>query len=96
MIVKLSSDAERDIAEGHEFYEGQSIGLGSYFRDCIVADIESLSFHGGIHQMSYGYHRMLAKRFPFAIYYERDREIITVVAVLDARRNSSWTRDRLK
>ena len=96
MIVKLSSDAERDIAEGYEFYEGQAAGLGSYFRDCIVADIESLSFHGGIHQMSYGYHRMLAKRFPFSIYYERGGDVITVVAALDARRDPSWIRDRLE
>ena len=96
MIVRLSSDAELDVTEGYRFYEEQADGLGNYFRDCIVADIESLSFHGGIHQMSYGYHRLLAKRFPFAIYYERDGEMITVVAVLDARRAPSWTHDRLK
>ena len=72
MIVKISSDAELDVIEGYRFYERQADGLGSYFRDCIVADIESLSSHGGIHQISYGYHRLLAKRFPFAIYYQRD------------------------
>jgi plasmid stabilization system protein ParE len=95
MTVKLSSDAELDIAEGFAFYERQSDGLGSYFRDCIVADIESLTFLGGVHERTYGYHRMLAKRFPFAIYYELEQDVVTVVAVLDARRDPSWTRDRL-
>ena len=96
MIVNLSSDAETDIGDGYWFYERQADGLGDYFRDCMIADIDSLSFFGGIHEVAYGYHRMLAKRFPFAIYYQRDGETITVVAVLDARRNPSWTRDRLK
>ncbi len=66
-----------------------------YFRDCIVADIDSLAFYGGIHEITYGYHRKLASRFPFVIYYKVGDEVVTVVAVLDARRDPSWTRNRL-
>lgn len=95
MIVSLSSDAEVDIRDAYSFYERQAIGLGSYFRDSLVADIESLAFFGGIHGKTYGYHCMRAKRFPFVIYYECERDEVTVVAVLDARRSPSWTRDRL-
>lgn len=95
MIVNISTDAEADIREGYWFYEDQSSGLGDYFRDCIIADIDSLTFYGGIHEISYLYHRKLATRFPFAIYYKVDGETVTVVAVLDARRDPSWTRDRL-
>jgi plasmid stabilization system protein ParE len=95
MIVEISSDAENDIREGYWFYEEQAIGLGDYFRDCIIADIDSLSFYGGIHETAYGYQRMLAKRFPFVIYYRVEEETVTVVAVLDARRDPSWTRNRL-
>lgn len=95
MIVRISSDAELDISEGFAFYEKQEVGLGGYFRDCIVADIESLSFLGGVHAKSHGYYRMLAKRFPYIIYYEVAEDQLTVVAVLDARRNPSWIRRRL-
>ena len=95
MIVKISGEAEADIAEGYWFYERQAQGLGDYFRDCLLADIESLTFFGGIHEMAYGYQRMLAKRFPYTVYYDREGNGITVVAVLDARRDPSWTRDRL-
>jgi len=95
MIVKISSDAEVDIRESYWFCERQATGLGNYFRDCVIADIDSLAFHGGIHESAYGYHRMLAKRFPFAIYYEVDGDDVMVVAVLDSRRAPSWTRDRL-
>jgi hypothetical protein len=36
-----------------------------------------------------------AKRFPIAIYYECDGTSVTVVAVLDARRNPSWIERKL-
>jgi hypothetical protein len=67
MIVDISSDAEEDLIEGYWFYERQSPGLGDYFRSCLVADIESLSYYGGIHAADFGYHRALSKRFPFYI-----------------------------
>jgi plasmid stabilization system protein ParE len=95
MIVHISSDAEADVAQGYWFYEQQADRLGDYFRDCILADIDSLNFYAGIHEIAYGYHRMLAKTFPFAIYYKLQNNEATVVAVLDARRDPSWTRDRL-
>jgi hypothetical protein len=95
MIVHISSDAESDVAQGYWFYEQQADRLGDYFRDCILADIDSLNFYAGIHEIAYVYHRMLAKTFPFAIYYKLQNNEATVVAVLDARRDPSWTRDRL-
>ena len=96
MIVKISSDAETDIAEGYWFYERQAVGLGDYFRDSLLADVDSLAFFGGVHEMACGFHRLLARRFPFAIYYECHETTVTVVAVLDARRYPSWTRNRLQ
>jgi hypothetical protein len=95
MNVLISSDAELDIKEGFRFYEEQQDGLGIYFRDSSLVDIDSLKFHGGIHQVINGYHCMLAKTFPFAIYYSRSEDEVTVVAVLGSRRNPSWIRKRL-
>jgi len=57
------------LVNGYRFYENQVKGLGIYFLDSLYADIDSLLFFAGIHQMIQGgYLRMLAKRFPFAIY----------------------------
>jgi plasmid stabilization system protein ParE len=95
MIVQISSDAEKDIADGFWFYEGQAAGLGDYFRSSIITDIDSLAIYGGIHEQVEGYHRSLSRRFPFTIYYRVDQETVTVVAVLDARRSPSWIRDRI-
>lgn len=96
MIVQISSDAEEDLIEGYWFYERQSTGLGDYFRSCLIADIDSLAYYGGIHEIEYGYHRALSQRFPFCIYYRVDEDCVVVVAVLDARRDPLWTRHRLE
>ena len=39
---------------------------------------------------------MLAKRFPFAIYYEVRGDTATVYAILDMRRNPLWLRAELE
>jgi hypothetical protein len=46
--------------------------------------------------VTYTYHRCLSKRFPFAIYYNLDKEVVRVHAVLDCRQNPSWIRKRLR
>ena len=96
MIVSISSDAEADLAEGYWFYEHQSPGLGEYFRSCLIADIESLAYYGGIHEKAYGYLRAFSKRFPFCIYYSLSKNIVVVTAVVDARRDPLWIRKRLE
>jgi plasmid stabilization system protein ParE len=95
MIVRITTAAEADLADGYWFYEHQSLGLGNYFRSCLIADIESLAYYGSAHCIVFGYHQSLSKRFPFAIYYSVENETIIVVAVLDARQNPSWIRKRL-
>jgi len=39
---------------------------------------------------------MLAKRFPYAIYYEIENEIAYVVAVLPIRQDPAWIEKKLK
>lgn len=40
--VAVSSDAERDMQSGADYYESKEIGLGLYFRSSILADLTSL------------------------------------------------------
>jgi plasmid stabilization system protein ParE len=88
MRIKLLSSALKDLYEGRLFYEKQGEGLGGYFFDSLFSDIDSLLLYAGIHPMVFGYHRMLAKRFPYAIYYRFEKETLVVVRrVLDLRRD---------
>jgi hypothetical protein len=94
MRVQILDEAQRDLVEGYRFYEGQGEGLGDYFLDSLFSDIDSLHFYAGIHHVYFGYNRLLSKRFPFAVYYRVENEIARVYAVLDCRREPSWTRTR--
>lgn len=94
-IVVLEEAAE-DIERGREFYDLQEIGLGDYFEDTILSDIESLRLFHGIHFKHFGFHRILSKRFPFGIYYREASEATQVFAVLDLRRNPIRIRKELK
>ena len=96
MKIEILDEAQQELIEGFQFYENRETGVGSYFLDCLFSDIDSLLLFAGIHQIVYGYHRSLSKRFPFAIYYDMLGELIRVHAVLDCRRNPSWTRERLR
>ncbi len=94
--VLILKEAATDLAEGLSFYESQKPLLGIDFFDSLISDIESLSLSAGIHSIHFGFHRMLARRFPFAIYYTLNGNIARVVAVLDMRRNPAWARGQLK
>jgi hypothetical protein len=94
--IEILDEAQEDLTQGFYFYESREPGLGSYFLDCLFSDIDSLLVCAGIHQILYAYHRCLSKRFPFAIYYSIEKQLVYVHAVLDCRRNPAWIRKRLK
>ena len=94
-IVTLRSAIE-DLVRGREFYEKQGEGLGEYFDEALAADIDSLHLYAGIHAMAHGYYRMLAAKFPYAVYYEIVSEQIRVRAILDCRRDPKWIRSRVR
>lgn len=97
MKIRILESASQDLIDGFHFYEKQAIGLGDYYLDSLFSDIDSLQVYAGIHPIFYNvYHRMLSKRFPFAIYYKMFSEEVLVYAILDCRRNPAWTRKQLK
>ena len=96
MRLHIARSAEVDLLNGHAFYEGQQAGIGAYFLDSLYADIDALMLYAGIHPKPSGrLHRALAKRFPFAIYYDLQGDDVTVVAVLDCRQNPASIVKRL-
>lgn len=95
MDIRLLETAKEDLREGWNFYEQSAVGLGDYFLDSLQADVRSLKVFAGIHEMADGFHRMLAKRFPFAVYYLLENETIDVYAILDCRRDPGWIVKRL-
>lgn len=96
MRIVILEAACKDLEEGYQFYEAQEPGIGNYFIDSLFSDIDSLKEHAGIHHVSFGkYHRLLCRRFPFAVYYRIENNEARVYAVLDCRRKPAWIRKRL-
>ena len=81
--VVVLEDAAEDIEAARDFYEVQQSGIGEYCVDSLLADIESLGRLSGIHPIHFDFHRMLASRFPFGIYYREQGDKTQVFAVLD-------------
>ena len=97
MKIKILNSASKDILDGYYFYEKQAEGLGAYFLDTLFSDIDSLKIYAGVHSIHFEkYHRLLSKRFPFAVYYQVENDAVLVYAVLDCRRDPAWIREKLK
>ena len=87
--------AYEDLQKAKLFYDEQDTCLGDYFIDSMLVDLDSLRFYGGIHEKHFGYYKMLAKRFPFAVYYDIEEESVVVHAILDTRQDPNTTELRL-
>ena len=88
MKIRILGSALEDLHSGRQFYENQAEGVGEYFFDALFTDIDSLALYAGVHQKFFGYHRLLARRFPYAIYYKMaDPNTEIVQRVLDLRQH---------
>ena len=96
MKVRILESAFDDLAEGADFYDRCEPGIGRYFLDSLLADIDLLPLYAGIHRIIRGYHRALSKRFPYAIYYKIEDECLMVHGVLDCRRRPAWIARQLR
>jgi hypothetical protein len=97
MRIEILEKAEDDLFEGYLFYEAQEAGLGSYFLESLFSDIESLRLYAGVHRRAYrNYHRILSRRFPFAVFYTVTDAMVYIHAVVDCRRRPAWIREHLR
>jgi len=95
MRLKVLPSALGDLANGRAFYAKQGESLGAYFFDSLFSDIDSLELFGGIHRRVFGYHRLLSKRFPYAVYYKMDGDVVVIWRVLDCRQKPEKTQQAL-
>ena len=95
MNLRVLSSAIEDLSQGRKFYVLQGDGLGDYFFDSLFSEIDSLLVFAGIHSLHLGFFRLIARRFPYAIYYKVRGEEIVVYRVLDCRRKPEWVEQEL-
>jgi len=94
--IKILPSALEDLSDGYDFYEKQGEGVGDYFFDSLFSDIDSLILFAGVHCKVWGFYRMLSRRFPYAVYYKMDGDLVVVWRVLDLRRDPDGIRRELQ
>ena len=67
MTLKILESVVKDLERCRDFYSRHRQGVGVYFLDSPFSDIDSLLLYAGLHPKSCGYHRLLSRRFPFAV-----------------------------
>jgi toxin ParE1/3/4 len=92
-----SAQAERDIQDAYRWHEEQRRGLGKElvaelrvaFYKCTASPLVYQPRRGGVR-------RVLLRRFPYAVYFPLEEQLVEVFAVLHVRRNPSEWQRRVK
>ena len=95
MIERMiyTPDAEADIAEAYQWYEGREPGLGE---DCVEACVAMLQRHPLMHRVAVdSFRRALIRRFPYEIFYEPAAESLTIYSVFHCSQDPQKWRNRL-
>jgi plasmid stabilization system protein ParE len=98
MAVELimAPEAEQDITEAYNWFEGRRAGLGEDFLGCIDACIQAICRTPEMHARVYqNYRRGLVRRFPYAIFYEYVDQTVIVYCVFHTSQNPDKWRERL-
>jgi plasmid stabilization system protein ParE len=96
MAAKLifATEVSRDIHAAYDWYECQRRGLGEEFLRCVDACLRGISREPELHEKVQGEcRRSLLRRFPYAVFYEYGKEVVTVYGVLHTSRDpEKWQR----
>jgi plasmid stabilization system protein ParE len=88
------SSVDLDVGAAFEWYENERAGLGVEFLDELRAAYDHIA-EGPLkyQEVSRGIRRALLRRFPYAVYFAIEGEIVVVAAVLHASRDpAEWQR----
>ncbi|MEP3387799.1 MAG: type II toxin-antitoxin system RelE/ParE family toxin [Reichenbachiella sp.] len=87
--------AEVDLKEIANWYESKKPGLGLAFLEAVDSKIQLLTTNPKTYQKRYRETRLtLVKKFPYAIHYTLEKNLIYVHAVLSTSRNPKIWNDR--
>jgi len=64
MNVVILEDAGEDLESGAQFYESCATGVGDYFLDSILSDLDSLVLFAGIHPIYFGFPSYAVEAIP--------------------------------
>ncbi len=92
MTYRFLSPAQRDLAEAVDYYERAATGLGLEFLDEVERTINRVLLHPEAWTRVAEHHRRCRlRRFPYALIYTIENDVVIVAAVMNLRRHpDSW------
>jgi plasmid stabilization system protein ParE len=95
--ARVRREAEVDVDEQAEFYDGEEPGLGLRFIQAVFSHIDVVAMHPKKHRQEIDDVRIaLIPKFPFGIFFIIEGDQVIVLAVLDLRRSPRRRLDTLK
>ena len=91
----LKPEARADLTDAFGWYEGQRAGLGSEFLAEVALVLDRIERMPEAHAIIRGQtRRALVHRFPYAVFYILDPDVIAVTAVMHGRRDPTRWQER--
>ncbi len=95
LIIRPS--AELDVTSAEHWYRNQRDDLGDQFLSAIDAIVEAISAVPERFPIVYrGFRRALLQRFPYAVFFSLQPNVVFLVACIHQRRNPGFVRRRLR
>jgi len=95
--VIYTPEADDDVAEAYNWYEGCEPGLGEDFLRCIEACVQTIQRHPQLYPIAIDkFRRALVRRFPFEVFYEVAGKSLIVYSVFHCSQDPQKWRDRLR
>jgi plasmid stabilization system protein ParE len=97
--LRFQPEVEADVRGGRAWYEGKSRGLGDEFLRVFYASCQELTRSPRMYPQTHrDFHRCLLRRFPYAIYFTIEEDIVVVFGLFhcarDPRRRHEALRNR--
>lgn len=94
--VALRPEAARDVAQICDWYDEQRESLGERFLSTVDHSVENLAQHPEMCQVVFdNVRRLVMTEFPYNVYYEYERGVVTIYGVFHSARDSAVWRARL-
>lgn len=91
----LEDEAQADLGDAFRWYESQREGLGSEFLAAVALVLEHIDENPVAYPIIRGTtRRALVRRFPYAVFYLVDPDVVAVTAVMHGRRDPRQWQER--
>ncbi|WP_068816729.1 type II toxin-antitoxin system RelE/ParE family toxin [Phormidesmis priestleyi] len=91
-VLIFRPEVREELNEAYQWYEGQQLGLGDDFIDCVDEMINRICQMPELYTIIHrDVRRAVVHRFPYAVYYRIALDRVIVLAVLHGRGNpKAW------